>query len=137
MLKNRTRGLGQREGGEKENGDPNQAGRMGDRNETERAAGVGRDGGHRGFDWPGFFRNPRVMLQFILYMLLLYTIVPGPLTNGPLFVCLLLILPLFVLSLMGTHMLTEWAAKREKLANMRVGIDYSVAEDGSNGLITG
>jgi hypothetical protein len=36
-----------------------------------------------------------------------------------------------VLNLMGTHTLTEWADRREKLAAMRVSPDYSVAENGS------
>jgi hypothetical protein len=61
-----------------------------------------------------FFQNPYVLLQIVLYVYLFYTKLPGLDEVGPLMVWLLLLLPMCVLNLLGTHKLKELADKRKR-----------------------
>ncbi|KAL6595701.1 hypothetical protein ACP70R_048041 [Stipagrostis hirtigluma subsp. patula] len=88
-------------------------GKTGDPNRAEWAAGVGKDGKPQGFNWAGFLSNRLVILQFFLYALMFYKTVPSPHDIGPLLLWLLL-LSICVLNMVGTHILAELTARREK-----------------------
>uniref|UniRef100_A0A0A9D572 Uncharacterized protein n=1 Tax=Arundo donax TaxID=35708 RepID=A0A0A9D572_ARUDO len=85
----------------------------------EAEGGAGADGREerrengRRFNWAGFFRNPFIIAQILLYVCLFYTKLPGLDELGALLVWLLLLLPMCVLNLAGTHKLKELADKRK------------------------
>uniref|UniRef100_A0A0A9GG91 Uncharacterized protein n=1 Tax=Arundo donax TaxID=35708 RepID=A0A0A9GG91_ARUDO len=86
--------------------------------QAEGGAGPGGREGHRengrGFNWAGFFRNPFILPQILLYVYLFYTKLPGLDELGALLVWLLLLLPMCVLNLAGTHKLKELADKHNR-----------------------
>uniref|UniRef100_A0A0A9D1N9 Uncharacterized protein n=1 Tax=Arundo donax TaxID=35708 RepID=A0A0A9D1N9_ARUDO len=81
---------------------------MGDKSAAELVAGLRRKGEPRGFDWKGFFK-------IVVYALLLYKTAPSRREVGALLLWLMLV-PLCMLNVMGTHVMKELAAKHNKQA---------------------